>query len=308
MKNSNPQDSNRDSSTMNENFFRSMSRIRRFEDKVLDEFSSGLFRGTTHTYIGQEAIAVGVLAEIGSDDIVVSNHRSHGHFLAYGGDVRALFAELMGKSTGVCGGRGGSQHLHWKNFYSNGVLGGTAPIATGIALAEKIKKRNTVTILFLGDGALGEGVVYESLNLASLWSAPILFVVENNHIAQTTPIELNFAGEISARFGAFDIKSEVIDTSDVVEINNAALQIISKIKQESSPHALVVDTHRFGPHSKGDDTRSEKSILNLRKRRDPIAIHGKRIDPGKRLEIEAMVDKEIELAFEAAVADPAFEK
>lgn len=109
---------------MNENFFGSMLRIRRFEEKVLDEFSSGLFRGTTHTYTGQEAIAVGVLAEIGSDDIVVSNHRSHGHFLAYGGDMHALFAELMGKSTGVCGGRGGSQHLHWNNFYSNGVLGG----------------------------------------------------------------------------------------------------------------------------------------------------------------------------------------
>jgi TPP-dependent pyruvate/acetoin dehydrogenase alpha subunit len=305
MKNSNPQDSSQDSITMDENFFRSMLRIRRFEEKVLVEFSSGYFGGTTHTYIGQEAIAVGVLTEIGSDDIVVSNHRSHGHFLAYGGDMHALFAELMGKPTGVCGGRGGSQHLHWKNFYSNGVLGGTAPIATGIAIAEQLKRQNIITILFLGDGALGEGVVYESLNMASLWSAPILFVVENNHIAQTTPIELNFAGEIIARFEAFDIKSEEIDTSDVVEIHDKAVQIISKIKQESSPRALVVDTHRFGPHSKGDDTRSEKSILNLRKRRDPIAIHGKRIDPGKRLEIEAFVDKEIELAFEAAVADPA---
>lgn len=141
--------------------------------------------------------------------------------------------------------------------------------------------------------------------MASLWSAPILFVVENNHIAQTTPIELNFAGEISARFGAFGIKSEELDSSDVVEIHNTAVQIISQINQKSSPRALIVDTHRFGPHSKGDDTRSEKTILNLRKRRDPIAIHGKRIDPGKRLEIEAFVDKEIELAFEAAVADPA---
>ena len=121
-----------------ENLYRAMLRIRCFEEKVLSEFASGYFRGTTHTYIGQEANAVGVLTEIGNDDVVVSNHRSHGHFLAYGGDMQALFSELMGKPSGVCGGRGGSQHLHWKNFYSNGVLGGTSPIASGIALADKM--------------------------------------------------------------------------------------------------------------------------------------------------------------------------
>jgi TPP-dependent pyruvate/acetoin dehydrogenase alpha subunit len=186
-------------------FYREMLRIRRFEEKVLAEFSSGHFRGTTHTYLGQEAIAVGVIDGLGTDDIVVSNHRSHGHFLAYGGNMHALFAELMGKSTGVCGGRGGSQHLHWNNFYSNGVLGGTSPIAAGIALSEKLRNRSTLTVLFLGDGALGEGVVYESLNMAALWSIPILFVVENNHIAQTTSIDLNLAGDITRRFDAFGI-------------------------------------------------------------------------------------------------------
>ena len=124
--------------------YRSMLRIRRFEETVLEEFSRGRFFGTTHTYIGQEANAVGVLTNLEAGDIVVSNHRSHGHFLAYGGDMHALFAELMGKATGVSGGRGGSQHLHWQNFYSNGVLGGTAPIATGMALAEKFKGNDAV--------------------------------------------------------------------------------------------------------------------------------------------------------------------
>ena len=131
-----------------------MLRIRRFEETVLDEFSSGHFFGTTHTYLGQEANAVGVLDNIQPGDIVVSNHRSHGHFLAYGGDLHALFAELMGKSTGVSGGRGGSQHLHWKNFFSNGILGGTVPIATGMALAEKIKGGDSITINFIGDGTM----------------------------------------------------------------------------------------------------------------------------------------------------------
>ena len=135
--------------------YRSLYRIRRFEETVLDNFHKGVFFGTTHTYLGQEANAVGVLTNIQENDVVVSNHRCHGHFLAYGGDVRALFAELMGRSTGVCGGRGGSQHLQWRNFYSNGVLGGTIPIATGMALAEKYKKSGCATIAFLGDGTLG---------------------------------------------------------------------------------------------------------------------------------------------------------
>jgi len=191
--------------TIQTNYYRTLYLIRRFEETVLAEFSRGVFYGTTHTCIGQEANAVGVLSQIGADDIVVSNHRCHGHFLAYGGDPRALFAEMMGKSTGVCGGRGGSQHLHWRSFYSNGILGGTLPLATGMALAEKLLGTGGLAVVFLGDGALGEGVVYESFNFASLWGAPILYVLENNHIAQTTPTRLALAGTIPARFAAFGI-------------------------------------------------------------------------------------------------------
>ena len=284
--------------------YHSMLRIRRFEETVLGEFSRGYFFGTAHTYIGQEANAVGVLRNIAPEDIVVSNHRSHGHFLAYGGDMRALFAELMGKSTGVCGGRGGSQHLYWKNFYSNGVLGGTSPIGTGIALAEKFNQRDTVTITFLGDGALGEGVVYESLNMASLWSAPVLFVLENNHIAQTTPAELNLAGSIVNRFNAFGIDSEALDTSDVLVIQSSAVRAISEVRTKSSPQALILNTYRFGPHSKGDDTRQEKEILELRKTRDPISILAERLDPDQINPIEEEVDDEVKQAFQKAESDP----
>src|SRR5512137_967002 len=128
--------------------YRMMFTIRRFEETVLANFSKGVFFGTTHTCLGQEANAVGVLSCLQESDVVFSNHRCHGHFLAYGGDPRALFAELMGRSTGVCGGRGGSQHLHWRNFYSNGVQGGIVPIATGMALAEKYKHSGAITIAF----------------------------------------------------------------------------------------------------------------------------------------------------------------
>ena len=284
--------------------YRSMLRIRRFEETVLEEFSRGCFFGTTHTYIGQEANAVGVLSNLESGDIVVSNHRSHGHFLAYGGNMHGLFAELMGKSSGVCGGRGGSQHLHWQNFYSNGVLGGTAPIATGMALAEKYSGNDTVVIAFFGDGALGEGVLYEALNLASLWAAPILFVLENNRIAQTTPIELNLAGDVASRFTAFGIQAKLLDTSDVAVIHSAASQAINEVRKNSSPQALILKTYRFGPHSKGDDTRPREEILEIKKTRDPLAIHAKRINSGDINTIEEEVSNEVAQAFQEALSDP----
>jgi TPP-dependent pyruvate/acetoin dehydrogenase alpha subunit len=255
----------------NQKIFRSLYLIRRFEETVLNEFPRGRFYGTTHTYMGQEADAVGVLSHILPNDIVVSNHRCHGHFLAYGGGMRTLFAELMGKATGVCGGRGGSQHLHWQNFYSNGILGGTIPIATGMALAEK---------------------------------APILFVVENNRIAQTTPIELSLAGDIVERFTAFGIQSHQLQTSDVLEILPVAEELLVEIRKKSVPRALILNTNRFGPHSKGDDARDPEAINRMRQEHDPIKIHGSRLDPDARGKIEADVEAEVERAFQKAISDP----
>jgi TPP-dependent pyruvate/acetoin dehydrogenase alpha subunit len=281
-----------------------MSRIRHFEQTVLDAFPTGLFYGTTHTYLGQEADAVGVLSHLNEGDIVFSNHRCHGHFLAYGGDMRALFAELMGKPTGVCGGLGGSQHLHWKDFYSNGVLGSTAPVATGAALAEKAKRSGAVAVIFLGDGALGEGVLYESLNMAALWKAPILFVLEDNAIAQTTPRELAVAGGIRQRFEAFGIPTAELDTSNVEQIAAAAKPLFEQIRNGNCPQALVLHTVRFGPHSKGDDTRDETELARLRAARDPLEILGDRLKNGERASIDADVQDEVASAFAQAQKDP----
>lgn len=284
--------------------YRQLYTIRRFEETVLDAFPKGTFYGTTHTYIGQEANAVGVLAHLHPGDIVFSNHRCHGHFIAYGGDLRALFAELMGKATGVCGGLGGSQHLHWRDFYSNGVLGSTAPIAVGTALAEKQKSSPAVTVLFLGDGAMGEGTVYESLNIAALWSAPILFVVENNHIAQTTPTELALAGSLTTRFAAFGIPAAELDSNQVTEIYAAAEHELAELRRTRTPRALVLNTTRFGPHSKGDDTRDPAYIDELRATRDPLSLHAAQLPDAARQTIEGEVDAQVAAAYAQAEADP----
>jgi len=288
----------------NAQLYRALYRIRRFEETVLENFSRGVFFGTTHTYLGQEANAVGVLAHLSPGDVVFSNHRCHGHFLAYGGDMRALFAELMGKSTGVCGGRGGSQHLQWKDFYSNGVQGGVAPVATGMALAEKFRASSALAIAFLGDGTLGEGVVYESLNLAALWGAPILYVVENNRIAQTTPIELALAGEIDARFEAFGIPTRQLDSSDVLAIMSLAGELLAEARACQAPRALILHTYRFGPHSKGDDTRPAEQVDALRQTRDPITIHATRLEAGECAVIETEVKAEVASAYQQALTDP----
>lgn len=284
--------------------YETMCRIRRFEETILDKFATGVFHGTTHTYIGQEANAVGILSQIHDGDAVFSNHRCHGHFIAYGGDMRGLFAELMGKATGVAGGRGGSQHVHWKNFYSNGVLGNAVPVATGVALAGRLTGADDIVVVFMGDGALGEGVIYEALNMASLWSAPVLYVVEDNGIAQTTPRGLAFSGGIGERFNAFAVPATEVASSDVEEIAGVAGGLLHEVRDQSEPRALVIATNRFGPHSKGDDTRSADEIEAMRATSDPVEIHGLRIPSEKRQEIEARVEIEVAEAFETALADP----
>ena len=288
----------------NLSLYRELYRIRRFEETVLENFPKGVFSGTTHTYLGQEANAVGVLSHLKPEDVVFSNHRCHGHFLAYGGDPQALFAELMGRLGGVCGGRGGSQHLHWRNFYSSGVLGGVAPIAAGVALAEKIKESDAITVAFVGDGTLGEGVLYEALNMASLWSVPILFVLENNRIAQTTPVDLALAGEIAARFEAFGIPARELDSSDVLEIFPAARAAIQAVRAERAPQALILHTCRFGPHSKGDDTRDPQEIVHMKQTRDPLKVHSGRLHPAERAVLDRQIDEQIAAAFQAALEEP----
>jgi TPP-dependent pyruvate/acetoin dehydrogenase alpha subunit len=285
-------------------FYRSMLRIRRFEETILEQFKNGLFSGTTHTSLGQEANAVGVISQMLPENVIVTNHRCHGHYLAYGGDMRALFAELMGRSTGIGGGRGGSQHIHWRNLYSNGVQGGIVPIAAGMALAEKRKGKDVSVTVFIGDGTFGEGVIYEAFNFASLWQLPLLIVVENNHIAQTTPSEMAIAGSLRKRFEAFGIPAVELDTSDVLQISSQTAQLYAEIHENSSPRGLILNTARFGPHSKGDDTRLEAEVARLKQERDPLIISERRLADREVGDIVRQVEEEVRLAFETALADP----
>jgi TPP-dependent pyruvate/acetoin dehydrogenase alpha subunit len=283
--------------------YKTMLLIRRFEERLLAEFSTGKLVGTTHAYIGQEADAVGIFSVIDSDDVVFSNHRCHGHFLAYGGDPYRLAAELMGKATGLVGGRGGSQHIQWRNFYSNGIQGGIIPVAAGMALAEKEKRTGKIAIVFIGDGTLGEGVLYESLNIATLWTLPLLIVLENNRYAQTTPVEKAVAGSMAARFEAFGLKVWERDTPDVLEIQSAARDAIEHVRSRSGPGCLLLHTYRFSAHSKGDDPRSAEELARIRQF-DPLTVHAARLTTNDRKKVEAEVTAEIATAFLRAEADP----
>lgn len=282
-------------------FYSQMYLIRIFETKLLDSFKKGLLNGTTHTSIGQEACAVGVINVLNlNKDIVFSNHRGHGHFLAYCEDIVGLFSEIMGKEIGVCQGIGGSQHLYKNNFYTNGIQGGIIPCATGMALAEKIKKTEAIVVVFFGDGTLGQGVVYESLNIAALWSLPILFLVENNHYAQSTPTYLQQAGNLIDRAAAFEIKRKELNVEDVMDVYKSAKNAISYIREQCKPYFLLLNTYRFAPHSKGDDYRDIKEISKY-KAKDPLQKLRNKININLILKIETDIQNKVNDAFNRAI-------
>jgi TPP-dependent pyruvate/acetoin dehydrogenase alpha subunit len=251
-------------------FYAQMLRIRLFEEALLKLFSLGALRGTVHTCLGQEACAVGVVGALDPKrDTVCSNHRGHGHFLAFGGDMKGLLDEIMGRASGVCKGKGGSQHLHIENFYSNGVLGGMVPVATGIALAQKRDGQGGVSVVFSGDGAMAEGVVYEALNMATLWNLPLLLAIEDNHIAQTTHAVMQHGSAIDEIPLAFGVKTEKVDGNDVIDVRTVMDRLILEMRSDPGPRCLVLDTCRMGPHSKGDDTRTKREIERCHER-DPL--------------------------------------
>jgi acetoin:2,6-dichlorophenolindophenol oxidoreductase subunit alpha len=277
----------RDDDDRDTRLFRHLAFIRCFEQTLLELFDQGELVGTTHCSIGQEADAVGVIEHLRPTDHVFSNHRGHGHYLAKTGDALGLLAEIMGSELGVCGGRGGSQHVCAPDFKSNGVLGGTLPAAAGIALAAQLSGTDDISVVFVGDGALGEGAVYETLNLASLWRLPLLVVCEDNAWAQSTPIAHNLAGSIAARFEAFAIPVRELDTTDVREISEAASAEVAATRA-TGPRCLLLHTYRLCHHSKNDDNRPDDEV-RARWALDPLVVHGRRLDGSARRAIEREV-------------------
>jgi 2-oxoisovalerate dehydrogenase E1 component len=302
--------------------YRRMLVIRRTEEKLLQLHSQGLLSGTTHTSIGQESIAVGLLSRLGPDDAIFSTHRCHGHFLASGGDLGAFLAELMGKADGVCGGRGGSQHLHAAvmsaerdgssrpvpgsvAFLSSGIQGQLVPVALGVALAKKLRGEDGIAVVFIGDGTLGQGALYESMNLASLWDVRLLIVLEDNAIAQTTPSSVGVAGDMLARAEAFGIDAARLEGVDAPALQQEFAALVETMRGRAAPVFRVVRTVRLGPHSKRDDERSAEEMAELWTR-DPVTRLAAMLDPAdvEAADRDAVAQLDGELAFAEASPEP----
>lgn len=277
--------------------------LRLTEQLILDLFGRGLLSGTTHTCLGQELCQMAVVRALDEpDDVVLSNHRNHGHFMTYSGHFVGLVAEIMGREAGVCRGYGGSQHMAYRHFHSNGVQAGMTAIGTGLALHRKRQGSRALVAIMVGDGTLGEGLLYESMNLASIWRAPVLFVVENNGIAQTTDTRDTLGGSIEARGAAFGLRTWRLDDA-APDFAQSVDEVVCALRDTGGPGMLVIDTCRLGPHSKGDDLRPAAERQRI-ETRDPLVALGRRLPEGERNAIEARNRSFVQSVEASALASP----
>jgi 2-oxoisovalerate dehydrogenase E1 component len=239
--------------------------IRLVEEKFIDLFSQGKMNGTVHTCVGQEFSATAVAGQLMEFDWVTSNHRCHGHFISKTKNWRGLLDELMGLESGVCKGIGSSQHLYANGFMSNGPQAALLPVATGIALYKKMNSVPGIAVSFIGEGTLGEGVLYETLNLAALYKVPHLIVCENNFYSQSTSQVNGIAGILVDRPKAFGIKTFEANTWDVASLCDEAKEAIDYVRS-GNPAFLAIRTYRLNPHSKGDDNRDQDEVTFFKNR------------------------------------------
>jgi 2-oxoisovalerate dehydrogenase E1 component len=239
-------------------------KIRSMEMMLLKLYAEGFIDGTVHTCIGQELIGIFVAKNLNEEDFVFSNHRGHGHFVSLNKKFYELIAEVLSKKDGVCGGIGGSQHLISKNFLSNGIQGGLMPVAAGLAFANK--EKNAISVIYIGDGTLGQGLVYETLNLASLWEAPLLVIIENNGIAQSNPTTNSIAGNICDRINSFDLEFRHCNVWDLESLDNIIIDATQYVRVNKKPCVVQIDCARLMAHSKGDDNRNPEEVEALKKR------------------------------------------
>jgi len=277
--------------------FHEMLLIRRFEEKVEERFRAGELPGFLHVAIGQEAVASGVMAALEPDDVIASTHRAHGHTIAKGTHVNAVMAELYGKQEGCSGGYGGSMHLYdlaKGNLGANAVVGGGLPAITGAALAFKLRGETRVSVAFFGDGATNIGTFHEALNLASLWKVPAVFVLENNHWAESTPeIQHSPIRDLSKRAEAFGMKVMKADGQDVEEVHRVASRALKHARDGKGPVFLHVETERLVGHYVGDPQvyRPKEEVRELRQTKDPIDLLRAKLDVSE--DDWAEMDKEV---------------
>ncbi|HUY61648.1 MAG TPA: thiamine pyrophosphate-dependent dehydrogenase E1 component subunit alpha [Candidatus Dormibacteraeota bacterium] len=299
-----------------------MLKIRLFEDRVNDLYQRGLMPGLAHLSSGEEAVGVGVCLGLRDTDYITSTHRGHGHCLAKGAAVDRMFAELLGKAAGYCGGKGGSMHIADQergNLGANAIVGGSMGIATGAALSSKQRGTDQVAVCFFGDGALGQGLLYEVMNMAALWRLPVLYVCENNLYGEYTPGAETIAGEALARPRAFGIPATEVDGQDLRAVHGAALEAITRARAGGGPSFLWCNTYRYFGHHVGDVDRAyyrarEEERL-WREQRDPLALArawlvGEGLTTPQALDrlqaaVTAEVDAGVSFAVEADYPDPA---
>jgi pyruvate dehydrogenase E1 component alpha subunit len=287
-----------------------MLRIRRFEEKAAEAYSEGKIRGFLHLYIGEEAIAVGALQALTSEDAIVATYREHGHALARGIPAGAVMAEMYGKTNGCSRGRGGSMHLFdvSRRFYGGyAIVGGGLPIAVGLALADKLQNRSRVTACFFGDGAAAEGEFHESLNLAALWKLPVLFLCENNRYAMGTALERHQSQpDLRRKAESYSLPAEQLDGMDVLAVESATRRAADAVRRGGGPYFLEFLTYRFRAHSMYDpDLYRTKEEIAQWKRRDPIPAFEARLrEWGLLADADrTRLDQEIAAEIAAAVAE-----
>jgi acetoin:2,6-dichlorophenolindophenol oxidoreductase subunit alpha len=259
--------------------YRQMVSIRIFEEQVNELYTRALMPGLAHLYVGEEAIAVGICEALRSDDYITSTHRGHGHCLAKGASPDRMFAELLGKRAGYCKGKGGSMHIAdpaTGNLGANAIVAGSVGIATGAAFSSKYLRNGRVAACFFGEGALGQGIVYEEMNLAQLWKLPVVYICENNHYTEYTHFSETTAGDILKRATAFGLQAEKVDGQDVRAVYNVAGGLIERARNGDGPSFLLCETYRYTGHHVGDINRdyyrSKTEEQHWKTERDPIRL------------------------------------
>jgi len=297
--------------------YRRMVSIRVFEEQVNELYTRALMPGLAHLYIGEEAVAAGICEALRRDDYVTSTHRGHGHCLAKGASPDRMFAELLGKEAGYCKGKGGSMHIAdpaTGNLGANAIVAGSVGIATGAALSAKRLGTDRVAVCFFGEGALGQGVLYEVMNVASLWKLPVIYVCENNLYTEYTHYTETTAGDIPARAAAFGLQAETVDGQDVRAVYATAGRLVDHARRGGGPAFLLCNTYRYTGHHVGDINReyyrSKEEEKHWKTKRDPLKLLADWLieqglaDSAQFSQIQSEVESEMKKAVEFAVAAP----
>jgi TPP-dependent pyruvate/acetoin dehydrogenase alpha subunit len=297
--------------------YRRMLMIRLFEEQVNELYTRALMPGLAHLYVGEEAVAVGICEALRKDDYITSTHRGHGHCVAKGASPDRMFAELLGKEAGYCKGKGGSMHIAdpaTGNLGANAIVAGSTGIATGAAFSAKHLRTGQIAVCFFGEGALGQGVLYEVMNLAALWKLPVIYVCENNLYTEYTHFTETTAGDILDRGRAFGVHAESVDGQDVRAVNEVASKLVERARRGEGPAFVVCNTYRYTGHHVGDISReyyrSKQEEQEWKTNRDPIKLLADWLisqsfaDSAVFKLIESEVRTEMQAAVDFAIAAP----